>query len=139
MWKWSVLLHHRKKLNIFTPQQPIYYMYYQNMKSRLVQILEAATASVLRKKVFFKISQNLQKTPVPEETPVNFAKFLKNTFFTEQLRTTASGSGYCNNEARDVDCICCRELDAMLIASAKIPEREGSISLSSFYGHLPDY
>ena len=27
----------------------------------------------------------------------------------------------------------------MFIASAKIPEREGSISLSSFYGPLPDY
>ena len=27
----------------------------------------------------------------------------------------------------------------MLIASAKIPEREGSISPSSFYGQLPDY
>ena len=43
------------------------------------------------------------------------------------------------NEARDIDCICCRELDAMLIASAKIPERQGRISSSSFYGHLPDY
>ena len=38
---------------------------------------EAATAGVLRKKVFFKISQNSQETPVPEETPVNFAKFLR--------------------------------------------------------------
>ena len=27
----------------------------------------------------------------------------------------------------------------LLIASAKIPEREGSISPSSFYGELPDY
>ena len=27
----------------------------------------------------------------------------------------------------------------MLIASTKIPEREGSISPSSFYGQLPDY
>ena len=33
----------------------------------------------------------------------------------------------------------CRELDAMLIASAKIPEREGSILPSNFYGQLPVY
>ena len=43
------------------------------------------------------------------------------------------------NEAREIDCLCCREVDAMLIASAKIPEREGSISPFGFYGHLPDY
>ena len=33
--------------------------------------------------------QNSQETPVPEETPVNFAKILK-TSFTEQLQMTAS-------------------------------------------------
>ena len=37
---------------------------------------EVAAGSVLRKKVFFKMLQNSQETPVPEETPVNFAKFL---------------------------------------------------------------
>ena len=36
----------------------------------------AATGGVLRKKVFFKMSQNSEETSVPEETPVNFAKFL---------------------------------------------------------------
>ena len=51
---------------------------------------EAATGGVLRKKLFFKMSQNSQETPVPEETPANFAKNFNNTFFTEQLRTTAS-------------------------------------------------
>ena len=54
-----------------------------------------------------------------------FCKIFKNTIFIDQLRTTASKSGYWNNEARDIDCICCRELDAMLTASAKIPEGEG--------------
>ena len=53
-----------------------------------------------------------------------FCKIIKSTFFKEQLRKTVSESGYCSNEARDVDCISCRELDAMLIASAKILERE---------------
>ena len=95
-----------------------------------MQMPEAANVGVLRKKVSFKISQNFQETLVPEETPANFCKIFKNLFSTEQLGTTASESRYCNNEARDIDCICCRELDAMLIASAKI---------QSFYGHLPDY
>ena len=99
-----------------------------------MQVPKAATFVV-----FAKISQNSQETPVPEETLVNFAKFLRTPFFTEQIRTTASESRYCNSEARDIDCICCRELDPMLIASAKIPEREERISPSSFYGHLPDY
>ena len=100
---------------------------------------EVATGGVLRKKVFFKMSQNSQETPVPEETPVNFAKFLRTPFLQNNSGRLLLKCGHCNNEARDIDCICCRELDAMLIASAKIPEREGRISPSSFYGHLPDY
>ena len=47
--------------------------------------------------------------------------------------------GHCKNEARDIDCLCCREMDAMLIVSAKIPECEGIILPSRFYGQLPDY
>ena len=41
---------------------------------------EAANVGVLRKKVSFKISQNFQETLVPEETPANFAKFLRMPF-----------------------------------------------------------
>ena len=102
-----------------------------------MQMPGAAIVGVSRKKVFFKISQNSQETLASEETPVNFNKIFKNTFYTEQLRTTTSESGYCNNEVRDIDCICCRELDAMLIASAKIPEREGRIPPSAFMGICP--
>ena len=134
MWKWSLSLHHRKKLNIFTPQLLIYYIQYENRKSRLVQMPEPATGGVLRKKVFFKMSQN------SEETSVNFARFLRTSFLQNNSGRLLLKCGYyCNNESRDIDCICCRELDAMLIASAKIPEREGNISPSSFYGRLPDY
>ena len=43
------------------------------------------------------------------------------------------------NEAREIDCFCFREVDVMLIASGKIPEREDSISRSSFYGQLLYY
>ena len=44
------------------------------------------------KKVLFKMSQNSQETPEPEEPPVNFAKFLRIPLIksTEQLRTTVS-------------------------------------------------
>ena len=44
--------------------------------------------------------------------------------------------GYCKNEAREIDGLCCREVDAMLPASAKIPKCEGNISPSSFCGQL---
>ena len=46
---------------------------------------------------------------------------------------------YSKNEARLIDCLCCREVGAMLIALAKIPEHRRSISSSSFYGQLPNY
>ena len=36
---------------------------------------------------------------------------------------------HCKNEAREVDCLCYREVDGMLIASAKIPEREGNLTI----------
>ena len=41
---------------------------------------EAATGGVLQKRVLFKMAQNSQETPVPEEKLVNFAKFLRTTF-----------------------------------------------------------
>ena len=75
---------------------------------------EVATGSVLRKKVFLKMSQNSQETPVPEETPVNFAKFLRTPFLQYNSGRLLLKCGLCNNEARDIDCICCRELDVML-------------------------
>ena len=43
-------------------------------------------------------------------------------------------SVHCKNEAREIDSLCCREVNAMIIASAKIPELEGSISPCRFYG-----
>ena len=42
--------------------------------------------------------------------------------------------GHCNNEAREIDCLCWREMGAMLTASAKITQREGSISPCNFMG-----
>ena len=104
-----------------------------------MQMPEAVTGGVLRKKVFFKMSQNSEETPVPEETPVNFAKLLRTPFLQNNSGRLLLKWGHCNDDARDIDGICCRELDAMTIASAKLSEREGSISPSNFYGRLPDY
>ena len=46
---------------------------------------------------------------------------------------------YCKNEAREIDCPCCREMNAMLIASAKTLEHEGKILPFSFYVQLLNY
>ena len=40
---------------------------------------------------------------------------------------TASEMRTLQKQAREIDCLCCREVDAMLIASAKILERKVSI------------
>ena len=44
---------------------------------------------------------------------------------------------HCKNKAREIDCLCYGEVDAMLIALGRIPEHKGSISPSTFYGKLP--
>ena len=41
---------------------------------------------------------------------------------------------HCKNKGREIDCPCCRQVDTMLIASSKIPEREVNISPFIFYG-----
>ena len=35
---------------------------------------------------------------------------------------------HCKNKVRKIDCLCCREVDTMLISLSKNLEREGSIS-----------
>ena len=45
---------------------------------------------------------------------------------------------HCKNKAKEIDCLCCREVDVMLDASAKTSQHEGSISPSSFRGQLPN-
>ena len=79
-----------------------------------MQMPEATTGGVLGKKVFLKMSQESQETTVPEETPVNFAKFLRTSFLQNNSGRLLLKCGHCNNEERDIDCLCCRELDAML-------------------------
>ena len=43
--------------------------------------------------------------------------------------------GHCKTEAREIDCLCYREVNAMFIASDKIPEREGSSHHADFMGN----
>ena len=43
--------------------------------------------------------------------------------------------GHCNNEAREIDCLCCRKVDAVLIASAKILEYEEASHHAAFMGN----
>ena len=100
---------------------------------------EAATGGVLWKRVFFKILQYWQETHVPEETSVNFAKFLRRPFLQKNSERLLLKYVHCKNESREIDCLCCREVDATLIALAKAPERKRSISPSSFYEHLPNH
>ena len=59
---------------------------------------EAANGGVLRKKVLFKMSQNSQETSVPDETPVNFAKFLRTLFSQYNSGRLFLKCGHCNNE-----------------------------------------
>ena len=57
---------------------------------------------------------------MPQETPVNFAKILRTPFLQNNFGRLLLKWGHCKNEAREIDCLCCSEVDAMLIASAKI-------------------
>ena len=100
--------------NIFTPQLLIYYKQYQNRKSRLVQMPEAATGGALRKKVSFKMSQKFTENSCVRENTCEIAKFYRTPFLQNNSIRLLLKPGHCNNKARDIDCICCRVLDAML-------------------------
>ena len=63
---------------------------------------EAATGGVLRKRVFFKMLQNSQETPVPEETPVNFVNFSRTPFLKNNSGQLLLKCGHFNNKARDI-------------------------------------
>ena len=84
------------------------------------------------------MSQNSQETPVPEETPVNFAKFLRTSLLQNNSRRLLLKCRHFNNEEIEIVFVVESWMHCF-IALAKIPEREGSISPSSFYGDLPGY
>ena len=86
-------------INILTPQLQIYYIQYQNRKSPLVQMPEATIRGIMWKKVFFKISQNLQEALVPEKTPVNLATFSIISFLQNSFGRLLLKCGHCKNKA----------------------------------------
>ena len=102
--KWGLSLHQRKKVNMFT-SQPLFIIYsIKNRKSRSCKSQKQPLEVFCE-----KMSQSSQETPVQEEISVNFAKFLRTSFLQNN-----SGWLLFIDKARDIDCICYRELDAML-------------------------
>ena len=94
----------------------IYYIQYicriENLDSCKCQKLQLEKCSA-KIGVFFKISQSSQEAAVPEETYVNVAKFLT-SFLPNNSKQLLLKCGHLNNKARDLDCTCWKELDAML-------------------------
>ena len=139
MWQWSLSPHHRKKLNIFTPQLLIYYIQYSNRKSRLVQMPKQPLEVFCEKRYFLKCRKIHRKLLCQRKHLWILQNFNKYLFY----RTTPEDCLWNADIA-----ITKQELWVVFVVenwmqcfipSAKIPEREGSISPSSFYGHLPDY
>ena len=64
---------------------------------------------------------------------------LRQLFLQKNSRRLLLECRHCKNKTREIDCLCCKEVDAMLTASAKISEHEGSMSPSSLYGYLHNY
>ena len=48
------------------------------------------------------MSQNSQEAPVPEQTPMNFAEFLRTTFSKNAVGQLLLKLRHCNNEVRDL-------------------------------------
>ena len=138
MWKGSLLRHH-------------------SPSKKETKHIQASAADVLHTLLEQEISIGANtrsshwRCSVKKDVLKNFAKFTEkhlcqSLFFNKVaglsgdfLYRTTLKCVHCKNEAREIDCLCYREVNAMLLASTKIPDHEGSMSLSSFYGHLPDY
>ena len=91
-----------------------------------MKIPEVATGGVLRKKVFFKMSQNSQETLVPEETPVNFATFLRTLFSQYSSGRLFLKYGHCNNERYGLSLLQRAGCNALLLWLKSQSAREAS-------------
>ena len=87
----------------------------------------------------FSLSLKRKKRVVMRATRKKLNIFTLQLSIYYKLEQEISISANGKNGAREIDCLCCREVDAMLIALAKILEREGITFPSSFYGQLSDY
>ena len=96
------------------------------MKSYVPQFINHFSLSLNRKKRVVMIAESHEK-----KTKYIHASATADLLHIRIGNLSRYKCGHGKNEAREIDCLCCRELDAIFITSTKIPEREGSI--------LPDY
>ena len=133
------IFHHRKKLNIFTLQLPIFtysikignLSWCKCQKQPLVAFSETRCSLKFRKIHGKHLCQRKHLWIL--------RNFQEHLFLHNNSGRLLLKCGHYESEVREVNCLYCREVDAMLVASAKIREHEGGISPSSFYGNLPEY
>ena len=142
----STILHHRKKLNICLSCQFITSQYqnrnldWYKFQKQSLQLLYKKRCSLKFCKIHREVPSlrpaTLSKKRLQQLFSCEVFEFFKNGFLQQNSRKMLPKCRYCKNKETEIECLCCREVDAMLIASAKIPECEGSIPSSSYYWHL---
>ena len=126
----STSLHHRKKLNIpLTCRFITYSIRIGNLdcckfQKQPLKIFCEKRSSLKFRKVCTKRLWQRKHLWILRNVKEHF--FLQNNSGRLFLKC-----GHCKNEAREIDCLCCRKVDTIYIVSAKIQEREESISLST--------
>ena len=131
----STILYYRKKLNILAPQHTVL----EQEISTGANARGSHWKYSVKKRCSLKFCKIYRKYLCQRKHLVSFAKSLTTPFLQNNSGRLLLKCRHCKNKSREIDCLCFREVNAMFIASAKIPQREESISLSSFYGHLSDY
>ena len=97
MWQWSLSLHHRKKLNIHDSAADLLHTVLELEISNSANVKSSHYRCFAKKGCFENLAKFTGNSCAWGNT-YEFCKNFKSTFFTEELRTTASKSGYCNNE-----------------------------------------
>ena len=106
----STILHHRRKLNY--SRLSCRCITYKCQKGALKKFSKFTGKHLCQRFFFNKVAS------------------LRQLFLQNNLGRLLLKCGHCKNEARKIDCLRCRDMNAMFIASAKIPERGGIMSPS---------
>ena len=101
------------------PHLSIYYILYQNRNSRLMQMSEAATGGVLRKKDVLKNFAKLTEKQLCQRLFFNKVTGLRKLFLQNNFEQLLLKCGHCKNEVREIYCLCCREVKTMLFLRLK--------------------
>ena len=101
------------------PHLSIYYILYQNRNSRLMQMPEAATGGVLRKKDVLKNFAKLTEKQLCQSLFFNKVTGLRKLFLQNNFEQLLLKCGHCKNEVREIYCLCCREVKIMLFLRLK--------------------